>query len=104
MGLTLTLGGLLSIVGLVCENLTEVVSAGWFRTGSIPDERRRELIGHLDARFAREAREAILHVLETVRFHSERSSQVHYSFQIAYQRAAGTEGSQDGGPPEGRAQ
>jgi hypothetical protein len=65
--LTLSLGGLPSMpAGLVCEeNLVKLLRLEWFRSGSMPDELRRELISQLDSKVEREVRESIVRILET---------------------------------------
>ena len=88
-GLTLTLGVLPSMPpGLVSEeNLTKLLRLEWFRTGSIPDDRRLELISQLDPRIERDVREAIVHVLEDSPAPDETMAARAHSFQITYQRA-----------------
>ena len=88
-GLTLTLGALPSMPpGLVCEeNLTKLLRLEWFRTGSIPDDRRRELIAELDPRVERDVREAIVRVLQDSGVPEETIAASAHNFQIACQRA-----------------
>ena len=87
--LTLTLGALPSMPpGLVSEeNLTKLLRLEWFRSGSIPDDRRVELISQLDPRVERDVREAIVQVLEDSPAPDETMAGSAHGFQIAYQRA-----------------
>lgn len=86
--LTLCIGALPSLpAGLVKEeNLVKLLRLNWFRTGSMPDDLRRELIGHLDPKVQREVREAIIGLLESNPPPRDTFAASARQFQIAFQR------------------
>jgi tetratricopeptide (TPR) repeat protein len=86
--LTLRLGALPSMArGLICEeNLVKLLRLEWFRSGSLPDDLRRELIGRLAPKVQGEVRASIVELLESNPPPSDTFAADAYQFQIAYQR------------------
>jgi hypothetical protein len=86
--LTLRIGALPSLTpGLISEeNLVRLLRLEWFRTGSMPDDLRRELLAQLDVEVQREVREAIISLLETNPPPSDTFAASAHQFQIAFQR------------------
>jgi hypothetical protein len=87
--LTLRLGALSCMApGLVCEQtLVKLLRLEWFRSGSMPDDVRRDLIAQLDPKLEREARESIVQGLETSPAPAETFAASAHQFHIAYQRS-----------------
>ena len=86
--LTLRIGALPSMArGLICEqNLVKLLRLKWFRSGSMPDDLRRELIAQLQPSLQREVRESIIGLLESNPPPRDTFAASVHQFQIAYQR------------------
>jgi hypothetical protein len=85
--LTLRIGTLRSIPpGLVKEeNLIKLLRLKWFRSGSMPDDLRRELIGRLGPTLQQEVRETIIDLLESNPPPPDTFAASANHFQIAFQ-------------------